>query len=350
MCGRPLDEAKYDASRWIIEPSIACSTAAENDGAGADAGGAGRARERPAAQAGVPDGRGAGRHHRSAAPVHNAPDYASAHFKTVAKNLWAMAKMGPSDIDVVQAYENFTGGVLLAGGARLRRAEVGQRIPRCWRTLRPAPEDAAQHQRRQPGGVLHARPRDGQRRRAAAARHRPQPVAGANTVAVLGGPMVTPVSSRSRHGGRTVNATTHALPAGLPAGPRRRTADPPLLGRHARRQARHPALPELRQAPVGAEWLATAATPSTSTGSRWRRAAASGAGSARTTRYIPPQGRDAVTIVLVELPHADNVRMVGNLLIAPDAPVVIGAEMEAVFEPHDAARDAHTLVQWRLKA
>jgi acetyl-CoA acetyltransferase len=54
-----------------------------------------------------------GGHHRSAAPVHNAPEYASAHFPTVARNLWAMAKLGPKDVDVLQAYENFTGGVLL---------------------------------------------------------------------------------------------------------------------------------------------------------------------------------------------------------------------------------------------
>ncbi len=43
-----------------------------------------------------------------------AADYASSHFKPVAKRLYAMAGVGPRDVDVVQCYENFTGGVLMA--------------------------------------------------------------------------------------------------------------------------------------------------------------------------------------------------------------------------------------------
>jgi len=58
-------------------------------------------------------------------------------------------------------------------------------------------------------------------------------------------------------------------------------------------------------------------------------------------------GHTPYTIVLVELPHADGIRMVGNLLCAPDAPVRIGQEVEAVFEPHDDADPPYTLVQWR---
>lgn len=54
------------------------------------------------------------------------------------------------------------------------------------------------------------------------------------------------------------------------------------------------------------------------------------------------------TIVLVELPLADQVRMVGNLLCAPNAPVTIGAAVEAVFEAHDESEPPFTLVQWRL--
>ena len=50
-------------------------------------------------------------------------------------------------------------------------------------------------------------------------------------------------------------------------------------------------------------------------------------------------------IVLVELPDAGNVRMVGNLLGDATAPVEIGAEVEAVFEDHE--EDGVTLVQWR---
>jgi uncharacterized protein len=52
-------------------------------------------------------------------------------------------------------------------------------------------------------------------------------------------------------------------------------------------------------------------------------------------------------IVLVELPGADNIRMIGNLLDDPKQEVPIGAEVEAVFEPHDDGDNPYTLVQWR---
>lgn len=50
-------------------------------------------------------------------------------------------------------------------------------------------------------------------------------------------------------------------------------------------------------------------------------------------------------VVLVELPDADNVRMVGNLLGDPLQPVEIGSEVEAVYEDHPDQQV--TLVQWR---
>ncbi|MCY3920718.1 MAG: OB-fold domain-containing protein [Chloroflexi bacterium] len=52
-------------------------------------------------------------------------------------------------------------------------------------------------------------------------------------------------------------------------------------------------------------------------------------------------------VVLVELPQADNVRMVGNLLGPATDPVEIGAAVEAVFEHHRDADPPFTLVQWR---
>ncbi|MBL6599076.1 MAG: OB-fold domain-containing protein [Alphaproteobacteria bacterium] len=52
-------------------------------------------------------------------------------------------------------------------------------------------------------------------------------------------------------------------------------------------------------------------------------------------------------VVLVELPGADNIRMIGNLLGDPMQDVPIGAEVEAIFEPHDEADPPYTLVQWR---
>lgn len=52
-------------------------------------------------------------------------------------------------------------------------------------------------------------------------------------------------------------------------------------------------------------------------------------------------------VVLVELPHADGLRMVGNLMGDPMQDVPIGATVTAVFEDHDDD-PAHTLVQWEL--
>jgi len=52
-------------------------------------------------------------------------------------------------------------------------------------------------------------------------------------------------------------------------------------------------------------------------------------------------------VVLVELPDADAVRMVGNLLGDPRAPLAIGEPVEAEFEDHDEADPPYTLVQWR---
>ena len=55
-------------------------------------------------------------------------------------------------------------------------------------------------------------------------------------------------------------------------------------------------------------------------------------------------------VVLVELPQAGNVRMIGNLLGDPHQEVVISSKVEAVFEPHDDAEPPYTLVQWRVVA
>ena len=53
-------------------------------------------------------------------------------------------------------------------------------------------------------------------------------------------------------------------------------------------------------------------------------------------------------VVLVELPDAGNVRMVGNLLGDPLQEVVIGSEVQAVFEDHNDVKTPFTLVQWRV--
>jgi uncharacterized protein len=53
-------------------------------------------------------------------------------------------------------------------------------------------------------------------------------------------------------------------------------------------------------------------------------------------------------VVLVELPHAGGIRMLGNLLGDPCQTVTIGAPVEAVFEAHDDAAVPFTLVQWKV--
>jgi acetyl-CoA acetyltransferase len=114
MYGRPLTEEKYDASRWIVEPFRLFDCCQENDGAAAIVlVAAARAPDLPHRPCYVL-GTASGGHHRAAAPVHNAPDYATSHFKTVARHLYAMARLAAADVDVLQAYENFTGGVLMS--------------------------------------------------------------------------------------------------------------------------------------------------------------------------------------------------------------------------------------------
>ncbi|MFN3735746.1 Zn-ribbon domain-containing OB-fold protein [Hydrogenophaga sp.] len=52
--------------------------------------------------------------------------------------------------------------------------------------------------------------------------------------------------------------------------------------------------------------------------------------------------------VLVELPHAGLVRMVGNLLGDPMQPVQIGAEVRGVVEHHPQANPPYSLLHWTL--
>ena len=53
--------------------------------------------------------------------------------------------------------------------------------------------------------------------------------------------------------------------------------------------------------------------------------------------------------VLVELPQAGRVRMVGNLLGDPMQEVRIGAEVLGVFEHHPDATPPYSLLQWRCR-
>ncbi len=58
--------------------------------------------------------------------------------------------------------------------------------------------------------------------------------------------------------------------------------------------------------------------------------------------------RGPYIVVVVELPHAGRVRMLGNLLGDSRQAVAIGAPVEAVFEHHNDAEPPFTLVQWRV--
>jgi uncharacterized OB-fold protein len=53
--------------------------------------------------------------------------------------------------------------------------------------------------------------------------------------------------------------------------------------------------------------------------------------------------------ILVEIPLAGGVRMMGNLLGDPLQNVVIGADVEGVFEHHADADPAYSLLQWRVR-
>jgi acetyl-CoA acetyltransferase len=114
MRGKPLDSEKYDASRWIVEPFHLYDCCMENDGAAAivlvSEERAKEFRQKPAYVLGAAVGSG----YRAGAIPHNSPRYASASFETVAPDLYRMARIDPSDVGVVQAYENFTGGVVMA--------------------------------------------------------------------------------------------------------------------------------------------------------------------------------------------------------------------------------------------
>ena len=114
MHGRPLDEEGYDSSRWITEPFRLFDCCLENDGAAAlilvPADRAKDLKQKPVYLLGAAQGA----EYRAGAGGHNNPDYATSSFKTVAPDLFSMAELGPQDVDVVQSYENFTGGVVMS--------------------------------------------------------------------------------------------------------------------------------------------------------------------------------------------------------------------------------------------
>jgi uncharacterized OB-fold protein len=63
--------------------------------------------------------------------------------------------------------------------------------------------------------------------------------------------------------------------------------------------------------------------------------------------HVALRGYGPYVALLVELPQAGGIRMVGNLLGDPAQDVVIGAEVDGVFEHHRESNLPYCLLQWR---
>lgn len=117
--GRPLSKEDYLNARWIVEPFRLFDCCQESDGAAAViVTSAERARDLPQKPAYL-WAAAQGMEHRGAAggavgAGYNDPDFPTAHFAVVARDLWARAGLGPQDVQVAQFYENFTGMVVMA--------------------------------------------------------------------------------------------------------------------------------------------------------------------------------------------------------------------------------------------
>ena len=64
--------------------------------------------------------------------------------------------------------------------------------------------------------------------------------------------------------------------------------------------------------------------------------------------HISLAGLGPYLVVLVELPLAGKVRMLGNLLGDPMQEIVIGAAVRGVFEHHADSEPPYTLLQWEI--
>lgn len=106
--GKDLDLEVYRSSRMICEPFHLFDCSRENDGAGAlimtSAERARDLKQKPVYLKGVAQGAGRG----WGDLLQNDDHYASAGFQSVARRLWAQTGLAPSDMDVVQLYENFS--------------------------------------------------------------------------------------------------------------------------------------------------------------------------------------------------------------------------------------------------
>lgn len=104
-----FDAGVYEDARWISEPFGLYDCSRENDGAGAIVlVAADRAKDlakKPVYLLAAAQGGGQG----WGDVWENHPDYGSAGYKPLAKRLWQRSGLNPSDVDVLQVYENFSG-------------------------------------------------------------------------------------------------------------------------------------------------------------------------------------------------------------------------------------------------
>lgn len=114
MYGKPLTRDRYEAARMIAEPFRLFDCCMENDVAVAvlvvSAHKARHLRRAPAYILGAASGAG----HMATTGLFGDPDYASSATAPVARRVYDMAQVGPADVGSVQAYENFTGAVVMS--------------------------------------------------------------------------------------------------------------------------------------------------------------------------------------------------------------------------------------------
>ena len=111
---RPSPAEDSPRLAWIARPFHLFDCCPENDGAAAVViTTPERARDLPRPPVAiVAAAHGLG--HRDGAGAFREPDFPTAHYREVARQLWDRAGVRPADIPVAQFYENFTGPVLIA--------------------------------------------------------------------------------------------------------------------------------------------------------------------------------------------------------------------------------------------
>jgi uncharacterized protein len=146
-----------------------------------------------------------------------------------------------------------------------------------------------------------------------------------------------------------VNASEAYLPAGLPAPvPQPDGLDGPYWEGAARGELHVQRCTRCGTWQWGPEWICHACR---SFDVGWQQVAPRGLVHSWTRVWHPVhpalKGHGPYLVVLVELPQAGGVRLLGNLLGDPAQPVRVGNAVEAVFERHAQAGETFTLVQWR---